>query len=112
MKPVVLQEGHRFAIMDVPTPQIVDHGDVIVEVTKAAICGSDIHAKHGLISGLKPGTVIGHEFVGRIMETGAGVKRFKVGDRVAAPAATWCGNCPFCRRRDVSKTEKMSASRY
>ncbi len=101
MKAVVLQQDHQLSVEEVSAPQIVDHGDVIVEVTVAAICGSDIHAKHGLIPGYVPGTIIGHEFVGRVVEVGAGVKKFKPGDRVAAPAATWCGTCSFCRRNQV-----------
>ena len=101
MKAIVLQEDHQLVLTDVPAPKILDPGDVIVNVTVAAICGSDVHAKHGLIPGIGPGTVIGHEFVGCVAQTGAAVKRFKVGDRVAAPAATWCGNCPACRRSQV-----------
>jgi 2-desacetyl-2-hydroxyethyl bacteriochlorophyllide A dehydrogenase len=101
MKAVVLQQDHQLSVTEVSAPQIIDHGDVVVAVTVAAICGSDIHAKHGLIPGYVPGTIIGHEFVGRVVEVGAGVKKFKPGDRVAAPAATWCGTCPACRRNQV-----------
>lgn len=101
MKAVVLQPNHQFAIEAVAPPQLEQPDDVIVTVTTAAICGSDIHAKHGLIPGIPPGTIIGHEFVGTVSEAGTGVKRFKPGDRVAAPAATWCGTCPTCKRREV-----------
>ena len=101
MKAVVLQPEHQFAIEEVEAPQLTHPNDVIVKVTTAAICGSDIHAKHGLIPGIPPGTIIGHEFVGIIMETGTGVSRFKSGDRIVAPAGTFCGNCPACKRREV-----------
>jgi alcohol dehydrogenase len=101
MKAVVLQSNHQFAIEEVPEPRLTTPTDVLVNVTTAAICGSDIHAKHGLIPGIPPGTIIGHEFVGVVAETGTGVKRFKPGDRIAAPAGIWCGTCPACKRREV-----------
>lgn len=101
MKAVVLQPDHQFAIEEVDRPQLEQPGDVIIAVTTAAICGSDIHAKHGMIPGILPGTIIGHEFVGTVSEAGAGVNRFKPGDRVAAPPVTWCGTCPACRRNEV-----------
>lgn len=101
MKAVVLQTGNQFAVEEVPEPKLQKNNDVIIKVTKAAICGSDIHAKHGLIPGIAPGTVIGHEFVGVVEEVGSDVTRFKPGDRVDAPAATWCGICPACKRDEV-----------
>jgi len=64
MKAVVLQEGNQFALKDVPEPRLQKNDDVIVRVTTAAICGSDIHVKHGQIPGIAPGTIMGHEFVG------------------------------------------------
>lgn len=101
MKAVVLQSNHQFKIEEVKEPQLAEPTDVLVKVTTAAICGSDIHAKHGLIPGIPPGTIIGHEFVGVVTETGNGVKRFKTGDRIAAPAGIFCGNCPACKRNEV-----------
>jgi alcohol dehydrogenase len=98
MNAVVLQEGNRIAIENVPDPTLVDNQDIIVKVTCAAICGSDIHAMHGVLPGVNPGIVIGHEFVGIVDAAGTDVRRFKVGDRVAVAAATWCGTCSFCRR--------------
>ena len=98
MKAVVLQEGNRVAVENVAAPTLIENHDIIVKVTCAAICGSDIHALHGLLPGVSPGIVIGHEFVGVVDEVGVGVRRFKKGDRVAVAAATWCGTCPFCRR--------------
>lgn len=98
MKAVVLQAGNRVAIEDVAAPTLIANHDIIVKVTCAAICGSDIHALQGLLPGVSPGIVIGHEFVGIVDEVGTGVRRFKKGDRVTVAAATWCGTCPFCRR--------------
>ena len=101
MKAVVLQANNQFALEEVENPKLARPDDVIVQVTATTICGSDVHAKHGVIPGIPPGTIIGHEFVGVIAEAGAGVERFKPGDRVAVPPATWCGKCPTCKRRDV-----------
>jgi threonine dehydrogenase-like Zn-dependent dehydrogenase len=101
MKAVVLQPGKQFAIVDVPEPRILKSGDIIVKVTRATICGSDIHIKHGVLPGIPPGTVIGHEFVGVVEEAGADVVRFKPGDRVAVAPITWCGYCAECKRREV-----------
>lgn len=101
MKAVVLQPQHQFAVEEVKEPRLETPTDVIVDVTTAAICGSDTHAKHGLIPGIPPGTIIGHEFVGIVAETGTEVKRFKTGDRIAAPAIVFCGTCPACKRRQV-----------
>jgi threonine dehydrogenase-like Zn-dependent dehydrogenase len=100
MKAVVLQAEHKFALEEVPRPELKEHDDAIVRVTTAAICGSDVHAKHGLIPGYTPGTVMGHEFVGVVEEVGSDVMDFKPGERVAAPPVTWCGVCPACKRGD------------
>jgi threonine dehydrogenase-like Zn-dependent dehydrogenase len=64
MKAVVLQAGSKFTLEEIPKPELKGNRDVIVRVTTAAICGSDVHAKHGLIPGYTPGTIMGHEFVG------------------------------------------------
>lgn len=78
-------------------PVLGDDGDVIVAVEAAGICGSDLHPYLGRERGLDPGTVMGHEFVGRVVEVGAGVSAFAAGDRVVAPFTTSCGACWACR---------------
>jgi 2-desacetyl-2-hydroxyethyl bacteriochlorophyllide A dehydrogenase len=80
----------------VADPRISDAGDVIVEVDAAGLCGSDLHPYRGLERGLDRGTVMGHEFIGRIVEVGADVRAFRVGDRVVAPFTTSCGACWAC----------------
>jgi len=105
MEAIVLQAENQLAIKDVPEPELQKESDVMVRVTTAAICGSDIHIKHGLMPGIGPGTIMGHEFVGVVERAGSAVTRFKPGDRVAAPAAVWCGICAFCRRGDVQYCE-------
>jgi alcohol dehydrogenase len=105
MKAVVLKDQNVLEVADVPEPELQQPDDVIVKVTTAAICGSDVHIKHGELPGIPPGTIMGHEYVGVIQETGDAVRRFKPGDRVAVPAAVWCGTCPPCRRGEVQYCE-------
>jgi threonine dehydrogenase-like Zn-dependent dehydrogenase len=92
VKAVVLQEGHKFGLEDVPEPKLQKNDDVMVQVTAAAICGSDLHIMHGLIPGIPVGTIIGHEFVGKIVELGSDVTRFKTGERVAVRSSKFRGS--------------------
>lgn len=100
MKAVVLEPGHRLALKEVPEPTIIDPDDMLVRVTTSAICGSDIHIKYGEIP-IAPGTIIGHEFVGTVVEVGPAVTRFRQGQRVDVAAGIWCGYCPACRRGEI-----------
>lgn len=102
MKAVVIKPGNQLALEDVPKPQLERADEAIVKVTTTAICGSDIHVKRGLLPGVEPGNVIGHEFVGIVSEVGQYVTKFKPGDRVTAPPASWCGTCPACKRGDIA----------
>jgi len=81
----------------VPDPQIEHPKDVIVKVLLSAICGSDLHVYHERETGLDYGTVMGHEFIGEIVEIGNEVKSFQTGDIVACPFTTNCGECFYCR---------------
>jgi len=81
----------------VAEPSIEDIGDVVVRVDLAAICGSDLHPYHEREESLDPGTVMGHEFVGEVVETGPAVEELEVGDVVMAPFTTRCGICFYCR---------------
>lgn len=80
----------------VPDPKILQPADAIVQITLSGICGSDLHVYHGRETGLDEGTVMGHEFVGTVMETGTSVKKFKKGSRVLSPFTTSCGECFYC----------------
>jgi len=82
---------------DVPEPKIEAPGDAIVRVERAGLCGSDLHVFHGREIGIDPGTVMGHEFVGRVVETGSDAKAL-AGLRVVAPFTTACGRCFYCLR--------------
>lgn len=79
-------------------PRIEDGRDVVVEVEVTAICGSDLHPYRGREVGFDPGMIIGHEFLGRVVEVGAEVENWAAGDRVIAPFTTSCGQCFYCRR--------------
>ena len=80
--------------------------DAIVKITMAGICGSDLHVYHGRETGLDHGTVMGHEFVGVIEETGKEVKKFKKGAKVLSPFTTSCGECFYCRMGLTCRCEK------
>ena len=81
----------------VPDPKILDPTDAIVRITLSGICGSDLHVYHGRETGIDEGTVMGHEFVGTVVETGNAVKKFYKGSRVLSPFTTSCGACFYCR---------------
>jgi len=85
-------------VKDVPEPEILNPGDAIVQVSLAAICGSDLHLYNGFIPTMERGDILGHEFMGEVVEVGADVRRVKVGDRVVIPFPIACGQCFYCRR--------------
>ena len=82
----------------VADPRLQHDGDAIVRVECAGLCGSDLHVYHGREVGLDPGTVMGHELVGRVVESGPSARRHRIGTRVVAPFSTCCGHCFFCMR--------------
>lgn len=102
MKAVVYKEKGLFALEERPMPELQDEKDAIIKVTLSSICSSDIHIKHGSVPRAVPGSIVGHELVGEVYSTGAGVKKFKVGDRVTVNVETFCGECFFCKRGFVN----------
>ena len=99
MKGIVFEGNGKMTVETVPDPSIQQPGDVIVRVTKAGICGSDLHIlNHGEAFGFAHGCRIGHEFVGEVVEVGADVTSLRVGDKVCAPFWISCGDCHFCRK--------------
>ncbi|HEY9507265.1 MAG TPA: zinc-dependent alcohol dehydrogenase [Gemmatimonadales bacterium] len=92
-------EGKRnIRVETVPDPKILNQRDAIVRITSTAICGSDLHLYNGLVPTMERGDVVGHEFMGEVVELGRGVKNLKVGDRVVVPFPIACGNCVMCQR--------------
>jgi threonine dehydrogenase-like Zn-dependent dehydrogenase len=81
----------------VDDPKILNPGDAIIKITCTAICGSDLHLYDGYIPTMEPGDILGHEFMGEVVETGTSVKRLRTGDRVVVPFTIACGHCYFCK---------------
>ena len=82
----------------VPDPKILNPRDVIVRISSTAICGSDLHHYDGFLPGMHKGDIVGHEFMGEVVEVGPGVRNLRAGDRVVASAVIACGNCFFCKK--------------
>jgi threonine dehydrogenase-like Zn-dependent dehydrogenase len=97
MKAVVFRDVGDIQLADVPEPTICHPTDAILQVTASAICGTDLHFVRGSISGMKPGTILGHEAVGVVADIGNEVRNFSVGDRVVVSPTVACGNCSYCR---------------
>ncbi len=98
MKGVCFEAIGQVAMRRLDEPVLLEPSDAIVEVRQAGLCGSDLHAFWGRETGLDPGTVMGHELVGRVVETGEQVRDLRPGDRVCAPFTTNCGQCFYCQR--------------
>ena len=95
----------------VPDPSIEDPRDAIIKVSSCAICGSDLHLYDGFMPGMKHGDIMGHEFMGEVMEVGSGNKKLKVGDRVVVPFTIVCGECEQCRRGNFSVCERTNRNK-
>src|SRR5689334_20079597 len=80
----------------VPDPKILNRKDVIVKITSSAICGSDLHLYNGFVPTMESGDVLGHEFMGEVVEVGPDVKELHQGDRVVVPFPIACGTCLAC----------------
>jgi len=103
---------HDVRVENVPDPKILNPRDAIVKITSTAICGSDLHLYDGYIPTMADGDILGHEFMGEIMEVGPGVKNLKVGDRVVVPFTISCGNCFFCQRQEFSLCENSNPNAW
>jgi threonine dehydrogenase-like Zn-dependent dehydrogenase len=99
-------------IEDVPDPQILNPRDAILKITSTAICGSDLHIYDGYIPTMMRGDILGHEFMGEVVEVGRGVKNLKVGDRVVNPFPIACGNCFFCISGQFSLCENSNPNAW
>ncbi|WP_286761509.1 zinc-dependent alcohol dehydrogenase [Salegentibacter sp. UBA1130] len=96
MKALVWHGRNDVRIDTVPDPKIKEPTDVILKITSTAICGSDLHIVDGMVPTMEKGDILGHEFMGEVVEAGREVKKFKVGDRVVVPFTIACGNCEYC----------------
>ena len=96
----------------VPDPKILNPRDAIVRITSTAICGSDLHLYNGFIPTMHSGDILGHEFMGEVVEVGPGVKNLKVGDRVVVPFPIACGSCLSCERQMYSVCENSNPNAW
>jgi len=99
-------------VRDVPDPQILDPRDCIVKITSTAICGSDLHLYNGFMPTMEKGDVLGHEFMGEIVEVGKNVKNVKAGDRVVVPFPIACGACNACKAEMYSLCENSNPNAW
>ena len=102
----------KVRVEDVPDPQILNARDAIVKITSTAICGSDLHLYNGLIPTMERGDILGHEFMGEVVEIGREVKDLKVGDRVVVPFPIACGSCFSCQRKLFSLCENSNPNAW
>ena len=99
MKALVWQGKEDVRVENVPDPKILNQRDAILKITRTAICGSDLHLYDGYIPTMQPGDILGHEFMGEVVETGSQVKNLNAGDKVVVPFTIACGNCFFCKEK-------------
>jgi threonine dehydrogenase-like Zn-dependent dehydrogenase len=97
MKAVVFCDVGDIRVQDVPEPSLREPTDAIVRLTASAICGTDLHFVRGSMSGMKPGTILGHEGVGIVEQVGSDVRNLAAGDRVVICSTIGCGSCTYCR---------------
>ena len=96
----------------VPDPKILNPRDAIVKITSTAICGSDLHLYNGLIPSMESGDILGHEFMGEVVEVGSGVKNLQKGDRVVVPFPIACGGCFSCKHELYSVCENSNPNAW
>ena len=99
-------------VEQVPDPAILNPGDAIIKVSSTAICGSDLHLYNGVVPTMEQGDILGHEFMGEVVEVGAAVRKLEVGDRVVVPFPIACGRCFFCEQQLYSVCENSNPNAY
>ncbi len=102
----------KVKVEQVPDPKILNSRDAIVRITSTAICGSDLHLFNGFIPAMEKGDILGHEFMGEVVEKGSAVKNLKIGDRVVVPFTISCGNCWSCQKEMFSLCENSNPNAW
>ena len=102
----------KMEVVNVPDPQIMNERDAIVRITSTAICGSDLHPYNGFMPTMEKGDIMGHEFMGEIVEVGKAVKNVKKGDRVVVPFPIACGHCAACKAELFSVCENSNPNAF
>ncbi|MGN6552285.1 MAG: zinc-dependent alcohol dehydrogenase [Verrucomicrobiota bacterium] len=108
MKATCWYGKHDVRVNEVPDPEILNPRDAIVKITSTAICGSDLHLYDAFVPTMEKGDILGHEFMGEVVELGSGVSNLSVGDRVVVPFPISCGNCFFCKQGMFSLCENSN----
>lgn len=112
MKAACWHGKHDVRVERVPDPTILNPRDAIVKITSTAICGSDLHLYDGVIPTMRQGDILGHEFMGEVVELGSQVANLKVGDRVVVPFPIACGRCFFCEQKLFSVCENSNPNAH
>jgi threonine dehydrogenase-like Zn-dependent dehydrogenase len=108
MRALTWQGKHDVRVETVPDPSIVNPRDAIVRITSTAICGSDLHLYDHFIPRMKSGDILGHEFMGEVVEVGSGNGRLKIGQRVVVPFVIACGGCFFCQKQQYAACDNSN----
>lgn len=112
MRATVWHGKNDVRVDNVPDPKILNPRDAVVKITSTAICGSDLHLVGGFVPTMEKGDILGHEFMGEIVELGNGVNNLKIGDRVVVPFPIACGNCFFCHEKLFSVCENSNPNAW
>lgn len=103
---------NKVEVQDVPEPKLINGRDAIVKITSTAICGSDLHLVDGFVPSMERGDILGHEFMGEVVDVGRDVNNLKVGDRVVVPFPISCGNCWACANEMYSLCENSNPNAW
>lgn len=112
MKATCWYGKHDVRVLDVPDATILNPGDALIRITSTAICGSDLHLYDGYIPTMQKGDILGHEFMGEVVEVGSAVQKLKPGDRVVVPFPIACGRCFSCQRDLFSLCENSNPNAW
>jgi len=108
MRALTWHGKHNVQVDTVPDPQIVNPRDAIIKITATAICGSDLHLYDSVIPSMSNGDILGHEFMGEVVEIGRGNTSLKVGQKVVVPFVIACGSCFFCGKQQFSACDNSN----
>lgn len=112
MKALTWEGKHTIAVKQVREPKILRPDDVIIKITTAAICGSDLHLYNGYIPSMKKGDILGHENMGIVVERGPNVTKLKIGDKIVVPFDIGCGHCHHCENEEYSICDNSNPNRH
>src|SRR5690606_15954928 len=112
MKALCWYGNRDVRVETVPDPKLLNARDAIVRVTSTAICGSDLHLYNGFVPSMERGDILGHEFMGEVVELGPGVENLQIGDRVVVPFPIACGACGMCQEQLYSLCENTNPNAW